>query len=133
MEIRDYDVPEPGEEEVLIEVKACGICGSDVHMAEADKDGYILYPGLTGFPAIMGHELSGVVVKAGKNARNKRTNNRLLRAVSTEEMLGAASANRARMDIRTSANNWTKLDLTSTEPTRNILSSPRGLSGAWPP
>jgi threonine dehydrogenase-like Zn-dependent dehydrogenase len=74
IEIRDYDVPEPGNEEVLIEVKACGICGSDVHMAEADKEGYILYPGLTGFPAIMGHELSGVVVKAGKGARNKRTN-----------------------------------------------------------
>jgi threonine dehydrogenase-like Zn-dependent dehydrogenase len=74
IEIREYDVPEPEEEEVLIEVKACGICGSDVHMAEADQEGYILYPGLTGFPAIMGHELSGVVVKAGKRARNKRTN-----------------------------------------------------------
>ncbi len=74
IEIREYDVPAPGIEEVLIEVKACGICGSDVHMAEADRDGYILYPGLTGFPAILGHELSGIVVKAGKNARNKRTN-----------------------------------------------------------
>jgi scyllo-inosose 3-dehydrogenase len=27
------------------EVKAVGICGSDVHMAQADKDGYIYYPG----------------------------------------------------------------------------------------
>ena len=33
-----------------MEVKACGICGSDVHMAQADKDGYIYYPGLTGLP-----------------------------------------------------------------------------------
>lgn len=74
MEIREFEVPEPEDEEVLIEVKACGICGSDVHMAEADKEGYILYPGLTGFPAIMGHEISGVVIKAGKRARNKRTN-----------------------------------------------------------
>jgi threonine dehydrogenase-like Zn-dependent dehydrogenase len=89
MEIRDYEIPEPGEEEVLIEVKVCGICGSDVHMAEADKDGYILYPGLTGFPAIMGHELSGVVVRAGRNARNKRTNKPFVAGeeVTVEEML----------------------------------------------
>jgi len=89
IEIRDYDVPEPGNEEVLIEVKACGICGSDVHMAESDKEGYILYPGLTGFPAIMGHELSGVVVKAGKGARNKRTNKPFEAGeeVTVEEML----------------------------------------------
>ena len=89
IEIRDYDVPEPGNEEVLIEVKACGICGSDVHMAESDKEGYILYPGLTGFPAIMGHELSGVVVKAGKEARNKRTNKPFESGeeVTVEEML----------------------------------------------
>jgi threonine dehydrogenase-like Zn-dependent dehydrogenase len=74
IEMREYDIPEPGDEEVLLEVKACGICGSDVHMAQPDQNGYIFYPGLTGFPAILGHELSGVVVKAGKNARNKRTN-----------------------------------------------------------
>src|SRR5512136_1649261 len=73
-EIREYDIPTPGPEEVLLQVKACGICGSDVHMAQADQEGYIFYPGLTGFPAIMGHELSGVVVKSGKGARNKRTN-----------------------------------------------------------
>src|SRR4030042_5027702 len=69
IEIREYDIPAPGDEEVLIEIKACGICGSDVHMAEADREGYILYPGLTGFPAIMGHEISGVVGKAASGAR----------------------------------------------------------------
>jgi threonine dehydrogenase-like Zn-dependent dehydrogenase len=74
IEMREFEIPEPGDEEVLLEVKACGICGSDVHMAQPDEQGYIFYPGLTGFPAILGHELSGVVVKAGKNARNKRTN-----------------------------------------------------------
>ena len=88
-EIREYDIPTPGPEEVLMEVKACGICGSDVHMAQADKDGYIFYPGLTGFPCILGHEFSGVVVEAGKNARDKRTNKPFKggEAVTTEEML----------------------------------------------
>jgi threonine dehydrogenase-like Zn-dependent dehydrogenase len=88
-EIREYDIPTPGPEEVVLEVKACGICGSDVHMAQADKDGYIFYPGLTGFPSILGHEFSGVVVEAGKNARDKRTNKPFKggEAVTSEEML----------------------------------------------
>ena len=88
-EMREYDIPTPGPEEVLMEVKACGICGSDVHMAQADKDGYIFYPGLTGFPSILGHEFSGVVVEAGKNAYDKRTNKPFKggEMVTSEEML----------------------------------------------
>jgi threonine dehydrogenase-like Zn-dependent dehydrogenase len=89
LEIREYEIPTPGPEEVVMEVKACGICGSDVHMAQADQDGYIYYPGLTGFPSILGHEFSGVVVEAGKHARDKRTNKPFKggEAVTSEEML----------------------------------------------
>ncbi len=89
IEILDHEIPEPGPEEVLIEVKVCGICGSDVHMAQPDDDGYIFYPGLTGFPAILGHEFSGVVVKAGPKAISKRTNQPFTpgEAVTAEEML----------------------------------------------
>ncbi len=58
-------------------------------MAQATKDGYIFYPGLTGFPTILGHEFSGVVVEAGKNARDKRTNKPFQggEPVTSEEML----------------------------------------------
>ena len=89
LEIREYDVPTPGPEQVLLEVKACGICGSDVHMAQADTNGYIYYPGLTGFPSILGHEFSGVVVAAGRKAINKRTNQPFQggEVVTSEEML----------------------------------------------
>ena len=89
LEIREYDIPTPGPNEVLLQVKACGICGSDVHMAQARDDGYIYYPGLTGFPCILGHELSGIVVEAGKDARDKRTNKPFKggERVTTEEML----------------------------------------------
>ena len=89
LEIREYDIPTPGPDEVLLQVKACGICGSDVHMAQAEDDGYIYYPGLTGFPCILGHELSGIVVEAGKDARDKRTNKPFKggERVTTEEML----------------------------------------------
>ena len=66
IEIVEKDTPVPGPTEVLIEVRACGICGSDVHMLQSDDSGYIFYPGLTAFPATLGHEFSGVVVEAGK-------------------------------------------------------------------
>ncbi|HNS50537.1 MAG TPA: scyllo-inosose 3-dehydrogenase [Anaerolineae bacterium] len=89
MDIVEYDIPTPGPKEVLIEVKACGICGSDVHMAQPDEEGYIFYPGLTGFPCILGHELSGVVVDAGKEAYDKVTNRPFKggERVCAEEML----------------------------------------------
>jgi (R,R)-butanediol dehydrogenase/meso-butanediol dehydrogenase/diacetyl reductase len=88
-EIREYEIPTPGPEEVVIQIKACGICGSDVHMAQEEKDGYIFYPGLTGFPSILGHEFSGIVVEAGKKARDKRTNKPFKggEPVTSEEML----------------------------------------------
>jgi threonine dehydrogenase-like Zn-dependent dehydrogenase len=71
--VDEKEFPEIGPTECLIEVKACGICGSDVHMAQADKEGYTFYPGLTAFPVTLGHEMAGVVVKAGSKAFNKRT------------------------------------------------------------
>jgi len=74
MTIEEAAVPKPGAGQVLVEVKACGICGSDVHMAQADDEGYIWYPGLTGFPCTLGHEMSGVVVEGGPGALDKKTN-----------------------------------------------------------
>ncbi|MBI2842834.1 MAG: alcohol dehydrogenase catalytic domain-containing protein [Armatimonadetes bacterium] len=73
LSIEEKDIPKPGATEALIEVRACGICGSDVHMAQMDDQGYIWYPGLTAFPVTLGHEMSGVVVDAGPMAINKRT------------------------------------------------------------
>jgi len=87
--IEEVDVPRIEKPtDVIIEVKACGICGSDVHMAQAKEDGYIFYPGLTAFPVVLGHEFSGVVVEAGKEAINKRTRKRFEvgEAVTAEEM-----------------------------------------------
>ena len=89
IEIWDYDIPKPGPGEVLLEVKACGICGSDVHLAQPDDNGYIYYPGLCGYPSILGHELSGIVVETGPDAYDKATN-KLFKGgewVCSEEML----------------------------------------------
>jgi L-iditol 2-dehydrogenase len=59
LELTDLPVPEPREDELLIRVHACGICGSDVHG----------YDGSTGRripPIVMGHEAAGVVERAGR-------------------------------------------------------------------
>lgn len=89
LEIVEYDIPTPGPREVLLEVKACGICGTDVHIAQPDDDGYMLYPGLTGFPCILGHEVSGIAVEAGSEAFDKVTNKPFKggERVCTEEMI----------------------------------------------
>jgi (R,R)-butanediol dehydrogenase/meso-butanediol dehydrogenase/diacetyl reductase len=89
IEIVEYDIPKPGPREVLLEVKACGICGSDVHIAQPDEEDYMLYPGLTGFPCILGHEVAGIVVEAGSEARDKLTNKPFKggERVCTEEMI----------------------------------------------
>ena len=89
LEIREYDIPDSGPEEVLIEVKACGICGSDVHMAQAEEHGYIFYPGLTGFPV---HSRARVLRGGGgswQEGSDKRTNKPFTggEPVTSEEML----------------------------------------------
>ncbi|MEE9618294.1 MAG: scyllo-inosose 3-dehydrogenase [Anaerolineae bacterium] len=66
LEVRGWPDPEIGPQDVLLEIRACGVCGSDMHFYETDEDDYILYPGLTKFPTILGHEFSGKVVEVGQ-------------------------------------------------------------------
>ena len=58
LEVKDLPAPVPDADEILIEVSACGICGSDVHG----------YDGSTGRripPIVMGHEAAGTVISVG--------------------------------------------------------------------
>jgi L-iditol 2-dehydrogenase len=60
LEMTEMPEPQAGPDDLLVRVKACGICGSDIHG----------FDGSTGRrvpPLIMGHEASGVVAKAGAN------------------------------------------------------------------
>jgi threonine dehydrogenase-like Zn-dependent dehydrogenase len=82
LEIKQIDTPKIGPDEVLIKVKACGICGSDMHFYETDSDGYILYPGLTKFPTALGHEFSGEVVEVGRSVERLKAGT----MVTVEEM-----------------------------------------------
>ena len=59
MEIRDIQQPVPSEREVLVQVEATGICGSDLHVFEDS----IAIP--MRVPVVVGHEFSGVVIEVG--------------------------------------------------------------------
>src|SRR5438445_2621434 len=58
----EVPAPEPGLDEVLLSVKACGICGSDVHGMDGST-------GRRRPPIIMGHEASGVIARTGSNVK----------------------------------------------------------------
>jgi (R,R)-butanediol dehydrogenase / meso-butanediol dehydrogenase / diacetyl reductase len=60
LEIREVPDPAPGPRELLLRVRGCGICGSDLHVSELPLG---LAPG-----TVMGHEFSGEVVEVGREA-----------------------------------------------------------------
>lgn len=62
--LEDVPVPEPGPKEVLVEIRAVGVCGSDIHYYEEGRIGSFVVRE----PLILGHEPSGVVVALGEEA-----------------------------------------------------------------
>ena len=61
LQIEDRPVPRPGEHEVLVEVAAVGVCGSDVHYYRHGRIGDFVVDA----PMILGHELSGRIAAVG--------------------------------------------------------------------
>ncbi|MDW7987469.1 MAG: alcohol dehydrogenase catalytic domain-containing protein [candidate division WOR-3 bacterium] len=61
-------VPEIKSDEVLVKVKACGICGTDIHIYNWDKWAESRI-GFSKLPQIIGHEFSGIVEKVGKDVK----------------------------------------------------------------
>ncbi len=71
--IEERPVPKPGPREVLIEIKAVGVCGSDVHYYEHGRIGtYVVRQ-----PLILGHESSGVIVDVGEGVSRERVGQRV--------------------------------------------------------
>lgn len=67
---KDWPDPEVADDEVLVEVKAAGICGSDVHGMDGSSGRRIP-------PLIMGHEASGVIVSMGKDVHGWKEGDRV--------------------------------------------------------
>lgn len=64
-QVREAPIPIPGENEVLLQMKAAGVCGSDVHLFMGENPNAI-------YPRIPGHENAAVVVEVGKNVTSVR-------------------------------------------------------------
>ena len=72
--IEDVDRPAPGPDDVLIAVEACGVCHSDLHIADGD------WPQLAKIvkkPLILGHEIAGRVVEIGAAVRDHQIGDRV--------------------------------------------------------
>ncbi len=71
VELREVAEPSPGPGEVLIAVKAAGICGSDLHIAHGDIQ-LLLRP-----PVVMGHEFAGAIAELGPGAERLHVGQRV--------------------------------------------------------
>jgi 2-desacetyl-2-hydroxyethyl bacteriochlorophyllide A dehydrogenase len=70
LELKEVATPVPAADELLIEVKAVGICGSDVHGLDGSTGRRVP-------PVIMGHEASGVVADTGERCSHFRVGDRV--------------------------------------------------------
>ncbi len=59
----ELPLPQPREEEVLIRVKACGVCHTDLHIVEGEIPSHLL-------PLVPGHQIVGVVEAVGEKVKN---------------------------------------------------------------
>ena len=60
-EIKEYPMPTVGDDDILVRVEGCGVCGTDAHEYKRDPFGLI--------PVALGHEGTGEIVKMGKNVK----------------------------------------------------------------
>jgi len=75
VEIREVPEPKIKEDEVLIEVKAVSVCGSDLHIYH---DSHPYWP-----PMILGHEFSGVIAEVGKEVKDWNVGDRIVTETRT--------------------------------------------------
>ena len=58
-DVKEFPMPAVGDDDVLVKVEGCGVCGTDAHEFKRDPFGLI--------PVVLGHEGTGEIVKMGKN------------------------------------------------------------------
>jgi threonine dehydrogenase-like Zn-dependent dehydrogenase len=72
LELQDWPVPAIGDDDILLEVKAAGICGSDMRMKKLGNSEN-LRP-----PVVVGHEFAGVIKAVGKNVKSFSVGERIV-------------------------------------------------------
>ncbi len=69
VQIAEVPMPEAGEGEIVVQVRACGVCGTDVHIYQGEY--------LGDYPVIPGHEFAGEVVEVGHGVSRFRRHDRV--------------------------------------------------------
>ena len=72
--IEEVSQPRPGAGEVLIRIEACGVCHSDLHVADGD---WSQFAKIVKTPLILGHEIAGVVVEKGAAVQDLQIGDRV--------------------------------------------------------
>ncbi|XP_069695339.1 sorbitol dehydrogenase-like [Periplaneta americana] len=73
LRLEQRPIPEPNDDQVLLQMACVGICGSDVHYLVRGRIGDFI----VNAPMIMGHEASGIVAKVGKNVKHLKKGDRV--------------------------------------------------------
>jgi 2-desacetyl-2-hydroxyethyl bacteriochlorophyllide A dehydrogenase len=128
MRVGEWNTPEPGPDEVLVRVRAAGICAGDMYIY-LGKNPYADYP------RIAGHEISGMVEKAGRNVSGVTPGS----LVVVEPFVGCGRCYPCRMGKSNCCASLRILGVNLpggyaeylAAPARNIHPVPKGLSPLW--
>ena len=83
VELREVEVPQIGDDDVLLEVKGVGVCGSDLHQFAGKQSWKVNYP------VVLGHEFAGQIAQIGANVRGFEAGQRVVS--ETAAVIDAAS------------------------------------------
>lgn len=73
IKIEEREYRKINENEILVKVKACGVCGTDIHIFNGEEGSATVTP-----PIILGHEYSGEAVEIGKNVKDIKIGDRVV-------------------------------------------------------
>ena len=67
IEVKEYPIPALQDDDILVKIEGCGICGTDVHEWKGDPFGII--------PVTLGHEGTGEIIALGINVKKDSAGN----------------------------------------------------------
>lgn len=100
LRVQELDTPEPDNAEVLIRVRASGICGTDIHIYQGEYMG--------SYPIVPGHEFAGDVVAIGRNVARIRIGDR----VAVEPNIPCGNCSHCLSNRQNFCENWSAVGVT---------------------
>ena len=97
--VEEIEKPKASETDVIVKVKAAGICHTDLHFLDGT-----LAPWKGTLPITLGHEIAGEVESIGKKIRNIRTGDRVV----VNNGVACGKCNYCRMGRETCVKTWTR-------------------------